>query len=118
MQALTLTELFGASATQTATELVIKKADLVAVGLTPSANNTAEQLLVAILLQALSNFQGYLIDENGNIITDENNAPIGYDNRQFYELLEMFRWDAYAKQRDGNVYLTETIVIESYAQTD
>jgi hypothetical protein len=120
MQALTLQELFGASASQTATQLVIKKSDLVAVGLTASANNTAEQLVVAILLQTLSIFQGYLTDESGNIISDENNAQIGYDNRQLYELLEIFRWDAYAKERNGsgNVYLTETIVIHYYAQTD
>jgi hypothetical protein len=118
MQALTLQELFGASASQTATELVIRKSDLVAVGLTATANNRAEQLAVAILLQALSNFQGTLTDENGNTLTDENNAQIGYDNRQLYELLEMFCWDAYAKEKKAGVYLTETIVIESYVQTD
>ncbi|MBL1199899.1 MAG: hypothetical protein FWK04_12625 [Nostoc sp. GBBB01] len=117
MQVLTLQDLFGVNAVQTADELIIKKSDLSAVGLTPTANNRTEQLLVAILLKALSNFQGYLTDENGNILADENNASIGYDNRQLYELLEMFRWDAYAKQRNGNVYLTETIVIHSYAQT-
>ena len=118
MQTLTLIQLFGVNAVQTADELIIKKSDLSAVGLFPTANNRAEQLFVAILLQALSAFQGYLIDENGNIITDENSAPIGYDNRQLYELLEMFRWDAYAKERNDQIYLTETIVIESYVQTD
>jgi hypothetical protein len=115
MQTLTLQELFGVNAVQTADELIIKKSDLSAVGLTPTANNRAEQLVVAILLKPLSNFQGYLIDENGNILTDENNAPIGYDNRQLYELLEMFRWDAYAKERNEKVYLTETLVLESYS---
>jgi archaellum component FlaF (FlaF/FlaG flagellin family) len=49
----TLQNLFGASATQTATTLTIAKADLT--GLTPSANNTAESLLVAILLLAAEN---------------------------------------------------------------
>jgi hypothetical protein len=47
----TLIEVFGANATQTATDIIIKKADLVAVGLTPSANNTAESLAMAILLK-------------------------------------------------------------------
>jgi hypothetical protein len=117
MQTLTLQELFGVNAVQTADELIIKKSDLSAVGLTATASNGAEQLLVAILLQALSVFQGYLTDENGNIIAEENNIPIGYDNRQLYELLEIFRWDAYAKERNGNVYLTETIIVESYVQT-
>lgn len=118
MLSLTLAQLFGVNASQTATELVIQKADLAAVGLTPQSNNRAEQLVVALLLQALSNFHGYITDENGNIITNENSAPIGYDNRQLYELLEMFRWDAYAQERNGNVYLTETIILERYVQTD
>jgi hypothetical protein len=48
----TLIQVFGANATQNATEIVIKKADLVAVGLTPGASNTAESLLMAIALNA------------------------------------------------------------------
>lgn len=46
----TLTEVFGASATQTATTLTITKADLT--GLTASATNTAESLLAAIIFKA------------------------------------------------------------------
>ncbi len=112
---LTLQELFGVNAVQTATELVIKKTDLVEIGLTPQINNRAEQLAVAILLQALSAFQGYLTDESGNIITDENNTPIGYNNRESFEFLEMFLWGVYAKSRNNQVFLTETIVLKSYA---
>lgn len=48
----TLTQVFGAGATQTATTLSIAKADLAAVGLTASATNTAESLFVALLLLA------------------------------------------------------------------
>ncbi len=48
----TLTEVFGANASQTATDLVIKKSDLTSVGLTASASNTAESLLLAIALKA------------------------------------------------------------------
>jgi hypothetical protein len=48
----TLIQVFGANATQTATDLVIKKADLVAIGLTPSATNSAESLLMAIALNS------------------------------------------------------------------
>jgi hypothetical protein len=118
MQALTLQELFGTSASQTATELVIKKSDLVAIGLTVTANNRAEQLAVAVLLKALSAFQGYLTDESGNIICDETGNIIGYDNRELYEFLEIFRWNSYIKEKNDGVYLTETIVIHSYAQTD
>lgn len=118
MQTLTLQELFGVNAVQTADELIIKKSDLSAVGLTAAANNGAEQLLIAILLQALSNFQGYLTDESGNLLSDEIGNIIGYDNREMYELLEMFRWDAYIKKRQDNIYLTQTIVIENYAEAD
>ncbi len=48
----TLSQVFGAGATQTATALSIAKADLAARGLTASADNKAESLLVALLLQA------------------------------------------------------------------
>ena len=48
----TLTQVFGAGATQTTTTLSIAKADLAALGLTASADNKAESLLVALLLQA------------------------------------------------------------------
>jgi hypothetical protein len=48
----TLVQVFGTGATQDATTLTIQKSALTAVGLTASANNTAESLLVAILLLA------------------------------------------------------------------
>jgi hypothetical protein len=113
MLALTLAQLFGNSATQSATELVIKKADLVAVGLTATANNRAEQLVVAILLQALSNFEGSLTDENGSLITDENNSPITYDNKSLWELLEIFQWGVYIP--DGLMdKIRHEIIINSY----
>lgn len=51
----TLTQIFGAGATQTATTLSIAKADLAAVNLTASATNTAESLFVALLLMAKNN---------------------------------------------------------------
>jgi hypothetical protein len=113
MQTLTLQELFGVNAMQTATELVIKKSDLVAVGLTPTANNRAEQLLVAITLQALSKFEGHLLDENGNIITDENNNPITYDNKNLWELLEIFKWGTYIPEGYTD-RIRNQIIIHSY----
>jgi hypothetical protein len=45
----TLAEVFGANATQDATDLVIKKSDLPATNFTPSSTNRAEQLLVAMI---------------------------------------------------------------------
>ena len=38
----TLTQVFGANATQSAANITIAKSDLATVGLTASANNTAE----------------------------------------------------------------------------
>lgn len=48
----TITEVFGAGATQTGSSITIIKSDLAAVGLTSSATNTAESLLTAIFLIA------------------------------------------------------------------
>jgi hypothetical protein len=48
----TLISVFGASATQSATELIISKANLATVGLTASATNTPESLLAAIIALA------------------------------------------------------------------
>lgn len=48
----TIIQVFGAGATQSATTITIDKSDLTSVSLTPSATNTAESLLAAILLKA------------------------------------------------------------------
>jgi hypothetical protein len=62
----TLQEIFGANATQTATDLVIKKSDLAT--LTASIDNRSESLLVAILLKAKS----YLTQTNFDSNLDQN----------------------------------------------
>jgi hypothetical protein len=118
METLNLQKIFGINATQTVDELIIKKSDLSMIGLTATTNNRAEQLLVAILLKALSNFQGFLIDEEGNLMSDENNKLLGYDNKGVYEYLEMFLWNEYPTKRTDSVFLTKTIVMHSYAETD
>lgn len=56
----TLQQIFGAGATQTATDIIIKKADLTGKGLTASATNRAESLLAAIIFKA----QDYLSTTN------------------------------------------------------
>lgn len=63
----TLTQVFGAGATQTATTITIVKADLP--GLTASATNRAESLIVGILLKALPGLTkaGFEADTNQNI---------------------------------------------------
>lgn len=64
----TLQQIFGNGATQTATQLVISKADLATVGLTASATNTGESLLAAIV--AFS--QQTLTDTNQDINADQS----------------------------------------------
>lgn len=62
----TLQQIFGAGATQSATELILSKADLT--GLTASANNSAESLFVAILLKA----KAYLTTANYDANIDQS----------------------------------------------
>ncbi|HCF27622.1 MAG TPA: hypothetical protein DEV81_10590, partial [Cyanobacteria bacterium UBA11049] len=59
---------FGTNATQTATTLTITKADLATVGLSASANNSAESLYVAMLLLA----KNYLTDANLTSNTEQS----------------------------------------------
>ncbi len=64
----TITQIFGSAATQTGTEITISKTDLQAVGLTPSASNTAESLLAAVMLLA----RNYLTQANFDSNPDQS----------------------------------------------
>lgn len=90
----TLPAVFGAAATQTATTVTISKTDLATVGLTASANNTAESILTAILFLARNRlteagFNGdvdqSLTITNGfnSIVTRTNSAGVSSEYRQF-----------------------------------
>lgn len=114
MESLSLNQLFGEGATQTPTMLTISKAGLV--GLTASANNTAESLLVGILLTALANFQGVITDDNNQPITDENGVAISYDNSESFELLKIIPWQAFMSARKNQPYVTNQIIIFQYAK--
>ena len=91
----TLTAVFGANATQTSTDLVIKKSDLTDTGLTASANNTAESLLIAIILKSKS----VLTDTSRNTNIDQSIAVT----------------DGYSPSittRNNAIYLRNTISVE------
>ncbi len=109
---LTLQQVFGVNSTQDGQVLVISKSDLIL--LTPSSNNTAESLLIAILLNALRNFKGIIEDENYQPITDENSKPIEFDNSEAFELLKIFRWDSKLIQTNYGIKVRDTLVIEVY----
>lgn len=114
MNELTLAQLFGVNASQDGQNLFIDKSDLPL--LTPSANNTAESLLVAILLKALENFAGTLTDENNQPITDELNQPITFDNSDAYELLKIINWKPFQLIRNGQKYINHQIIVFQYAK--
>ena len=90
-----LTAVFGANATQTATDLVIKKSDLVAVGFTPATVNTAESLLIAIMLK----FKAALTSDARDTNIDQSIAVV----------------DGYSPSittRNSAIYLRNTISVE------
>ncbi|MBD2360044.1 hypothetical protein H6G36_02320 [Anabaena minutissima FACHB-250] len=68
----TLTAVFGANAVQDISTLTISKTDLVAVGLTAAANNSAEALLTAIVKLA----SGTLSEENRDSNIDQSVAVV------------------------------------------
>ena len=79
MTAPSLTQVFGANATQTSTTITISKADLAtATGLTPSATNTADSLFVAVLLQAATALNSTAQGTNNDI--DVTIDDSGYQN--------------------------------------
>lgn len=78
-----LTAIFGAGATQTATTLSIAKADLTAVGLTASATNTAESLFVALLLLAKNSLTPAALETN-----PEQSITIAQADFNFQTLIE------------------------------
>ncbi|HCF27621.1 MAG TPA: hypothetical protein DEV81_10585 [Cyanobacteria bacterium UBA11049] len=110
MPNLTLQQLFGANATQSATQLVIKKSDLSE--LTANGNNTAESLLAAVLLQAWNEFEGVLVDEQGEAIVSEKSEAIGYDQRELFEKLRVWFW----KRQFVEGKVLDTFVIDCFVK--
>ena len=107
MQAFTLQQLFGENASQTATTLTISKVDLATVGLTPAASNSAESLLVAIILNLLSEFEGEVYD-----LVDSNGGKIIYSSTDTtFESLYSFYW---RRIKDTTNYVKDQIVINQY----
>jgi hypothetical protein len=97
----TLQQVFGASATQTATTITITKADFVSIGLTPSATNTSEALYVALLLFAANNLT------EANRLTDlvARNVAIDYSGQDL------------VNQGGSNVFLRDSYQVSLYKAT-
>jgi hypothetical protein len=109
---LTLQQLFGANASQNSQYLTISKIDLV--DLTAKTNNRGEQLLVAILVNALASISGTLANELSIDLADEKNSPLSFDNSLLFTELSIFTWDVKIIDRNQSTYRQNTIVIYQY----
>lgn len=90
---LNLQQLFGPGASQTASTLTIQKSALAEAGLSTSASNRAESLIVALALVALRNWEGTITAPGGIVIT-AGGKPLTYRQpRDFYEKLRLFEWE-------------------------
>ncbi|MCC5619253.1 hypothetical protein LC605_30115 [Nostoc sp. CHAB 5836] len=113
MQLFSLNQLFGQGAFQDTNILVIQKASLLK--LTPHVTNKASALLAAILITALENFQGIIVDSNNQPITDSDNQPITYDNSEAFECLQMIGWKPFRFFRNNQPFINHQIIFTGYA---
>lgn len=96
----TLVTIFGNNASQTATQLIISKADLATVGLTASANNTPESLLAAIIALAQPSLGQVGYDANLDqsiVITNQSDSLITRGSvtyRQSGKTIEFYKPDS------------------------
>lgn len=118
MQQLTLQKVFGRSASQTNTHLIINKADLPK--LTPTTNNQAQGLLVALILKANEEFEGQVVEDQGETLVDEQGVEITYSYLDDYEKLNLAFWRCEFIFRNKQTYRLNTFVIDIYkiAPTD
>jgi hypothetical protein len=111
---LSLTQIFGISAIETGQSLIINKADFVK--LSASSVNKSECLLVAILLNTFENYQGYLTDNEGNKIIDNQGIAISYDNSILYSSLSIELWEPYLINRNDVRYRIDGLIIKQYSE--
>lgn len=111
---LTLQQLFGVNASQDSQSFTIAKTDYPL--LTPNINNSAESLLITIILQALENFQGEITTPEGEKIVDPNNSPITYNNSVLYATLLVERFDGFIEQRSGSYVVRNTLIIHQFIE--
>ena len=99
----TLASVFGNNASQTATQLIISKADLATVGLTASATNTPESLLAAIIALAQPSLGEVSYDANLDqsiVITSGSDSLITRGDvtyRQSSKTIEFYKPDSSGK---------------------
>lgn len=114
--ALSIESLFGKDASQNIDSIIIKKNNLP--GLTSSPSNTAESILVALILKIIENFEGNLTDNQGFSLTDNLGNKVTFSNRELYELLEGFFWKRDFTRRNDSLFSRISFVIMSYTPDD
>lgn len=97
----TVGEVFGALTFQTDEQLLLNKNDMIARGLTATANNTGESMFVAIILNAATN----LTEENRLTDLPQRNVSVVYTGQDLIN------------QGGGNVFLRDTYQVSLYKQT-
>lgn len=111
---LTLAQCFGDSATQNISTLVIHKTELP--GLNAVSSNTAESLVVGILLKILENFEGKLTTETGETITNETGVAITFNQGDIADLFYLQYWRVIfrTKTLDYRIFQLVLHVFEGY----
>ncbi len=91
----TLTDTFGANATQDATKITIFKADLL--GLTATENNTAESIIAALTLKLTTALteekQISNPDQQVTVVDADINEPISRNNKNYVRKTYYFQFD-------------------------
>jgi hypothetical protein len=111
---LSLSQCFGDNTLQNSNSLVIQKSDLP--GLTPTTNNTAEELVVGILLKILENFEGSITDENNTPITTENSTSITYKQGDIFDSFFLESWRIVFTKRNNSNYRTYQLVFHKFEE--
>lgn len=116
MNLLTLQDVFGANSTQDSNTLTVSKSDLISAGLTPVATNTAESILIAIILNLLGVFSGLVVDSSDEILVDSDGVFLGYQDDDSYQSFYAFYWRKTQSKRQGTFYINDQLVINEYTQ--
>jgi|SRR6478672_9311312 len=105
--------LFGEGFYQDIQVIVIQKGSLPGLNLA-----TPESLLAALIVQAASAFSGVLQDQNGEVLRNENNQPLEFDNSPLYESLNLSLWRVFPQIKYGVPTITHTFLIELFASPE
>jgi len=116
MLRLTPEQLFGEGFYQDSEVIRIQKGSLPR--LTAAATNTAQSLLISLILLAASNFSGYLENESGEVLTNEQDQPLEFDNASLYESLVVSFWRATPQKKYGVPVIVYTFLIEFFASSE